>query len=401
MALRIAQLANFVGPTSGGMRVAIEQLGLGYLTHGHERLLLIPGPKNRITESESGILVEVASPKVNDVYRMVLNTGFALRLLNRFNPTSVECADKWTLAPVARWAARRPHCGSVLFSHERLDDMFTGFVRNRINMAKPVHLYNRFLADRFDRVIVTSQYSAGEWKYTNANLELVPLGVDLDFFTPGLGSRGGGFRQAQPASEFEDADGTAQSGFAVNTNTVVEEREARLETTSPARIVYVGRMSHEKDPQLGVAAAVELYRRGVPFELHMFGTGPDEQELKRLAGEAPVFFHGFVPREQVVTAFQGADISFSISPNETFGLSVLEALACGTPVVTANRGGASEVVTPECSQLAVPTPEGIANATQALIPRLGSKMRAAARSQAEKFPWDKAVTRMLQIHEEV
>jgi alpha-1,6-mannosyltransferase len=160
-------------------------------------------------------------------------------------------------------------------------------------------------------------------------------------------------------------------------------------------------MSHEKDPQLGVAAAVELYRRGVEFELHMYGTGPDEAELKELAQDAPVFFHGFVPRAEVAQAFAGADISFSVSPNETFGLSALEALASGTPVVTANRGGASEQVTQDCGAHAVPTPAGVADATESLIPRLGPALRQAARAQAEKFPWSAAVNRMLAIHEEL
>ena len=39
--LRIAQLANFIGPTSGGLKVAVEQLGRGYVAAGAERLLVI------------------------------------------------------------------------------------------------------------------------------------------------------------------------------------------------------------------------------------------------------------------------------------------------------------------------------------------------------------------------
>ncbi len=41
--MRIAQLANFVGPTSGGLRRAVDKLGRGYLKAGHDRLLIIPG----------------------------------------------------------------------------------------------------------------------------------------------------------------------------------------------------------------------------------------------------------------------------------------------------------------------------------------------------------------------
>ncbi|UUZ60703.1 hypothetical protein [Nocardioides sp. B-3] len=41
--MRIAQLANFIGPASGGMKTAIHALGEGYVEAGCERLLVIPG----------------------------------------------------------------------------------------------------------------------------------------------------------------------------------------------------------------------------------------------------------------------------------------------------------------------------------------------------------------------
>ena len=104
---RIAQLANFVGPVSGGMKVAIDALGKGYVAAGHERILVIPGPKDRITESESGITVEIAAPRVSAGYRMIATPWRALDILDRFRPTSIESSDKWTLTPAAGWASRR------------------------------------------------------------------------------------------------------------------------------------------------------------------------------------------------------------------------------------------------------------------------------------------------------
>ena len=63
--LRIAQLANFVGPTSGGMKVAIEHLGRGYVAAGAERILVIPGAHDRIEETTGGTIVHVKAPKVS------------------------------------------------------------------------------------------------------------------------------------------------------------------------------------------------------------------------------------------------------------------------------------------------------------------------------------------------
>ncbi len=360
--LRIAQLANFVGPTSGGMKVAIEHLGRGYLAAGAERILVIPGARDRVSETEGGVLVEVRAPRVSSTYRMIARPWRALQVLERFKPTSVECSDKWTLSPVGRWARRRG-IGSVLFSHERLDDMLAGWLRSAIGVEAAVGALNRRLARTFDIVVVTSDYASGEFARTGARMRHVPLGVDLEVFHPDKG--------------------TPASGRTV-------------------QLCHVGRMSHEKHPQLAVQTAVELHRRGVDFQLNLYGTGPDLDGLRRLAGGAPVVFHGFVQgREEVARRFAESDASLSVSPTETFGLAVLEALACGTPVVTASRGGARELVDASCGEWGSPNPVDLANAVERLIARRSPEQRAAARVRAENYSWQTAVDRMLEIHTEL
>ena len=120
-------------------------------------------------------------------YRMIAAPWRALRALERFGPTSIEVSDKWTLSPAGRWA-RRHGVGSVLFSHERLDDMLAMWLRRQFGVETVVGGLNRRLAREFDTVVVTSQYAAGEFANTGARLRKVPLGVDLDTFVPGTGS---------------------------------------------------------------------------------------------------------------------------------------------------------------------------------------------------------------------
>lgn len=365
--LRIAQLANFVGPVSGGMRVAIDSLGKGYVRAGHERILVIPGEKDEVTETEFGTEVRVRAPKITRDYRMIATPWRALDVLKRFNPTSIEVSDKWTLSPAGRWA-RRHGIGSALFSHERLDDMLAMWLRRQFGVEAVVGALNRRLSQQFDAVVVTSQYAAEEFLDTGARLWRVPLGVDLETFHP-MGHQ----------SPAPGPDGVS---------------------SQPVQICYVGRMSHEKSPQLGVAAAVELHRRGVPIQLNMYGTGPDVEELRELASDAPVVFHGFVKgRDEVAKRFARSDVSFSVCPAETFGLAVLEALACGTPVVTSDRGGAHELVDASSGEWGSPDAHGLADATERLIARLGPDLREAARARAERYTWDSSVETMLELHE--
>jgi alpha-1,6-mannosyltransferase len=361
--VRIAQLANFVGPTSGGMRRAIDQLGQRYVAAGHERLLIIPGPEDRVTEGSSGVVAQVRGVRVTGGYRIILAMSGVLKALEDFAPTSVEVSDKWTLAGVGPWARRRK-VGSILFSHERLDDMASDFLR--LPVRRLVHLRNRALAKDFDRVVVTTRYSADEWDGTSARLVTVPLGVDLETFRPPV---------------------------------------ERPDPGPVIRLIHAGRMSREKYPQLAIAAAAELHRRGVPVELTVAGTGPHLVWLREQAEEAPVRFLGYVDgREELARLYGEADISLSVAPTETFGLAVLEALACGTPVVTADVGGARELVDDTCAEWGAPRAAALADAVQRLRTRLVADpcgLRQSARTRAELYSWDTSAARMLAVHADV
>ncbi|UUW91771.1 glycosyltransferase [Pimelobacter simplex] len=361
--MRIAQLANFVGATSGGMRTAIEQLGRGYVAAGAERLLVIPGPVDAVRTTALGDVVQVRAPRVGGGYRLIVEPWRVTEALERFGPTSVEWSDKLTLLPVAWWA-RRNGVRSVLLSHERMGDMFA--MRTGLDTTSKVSIgvLNRVLVRSFDTVVVTSAYAEGEFRAVadaaGCPIERVPLGVDLDTFVP--------------------------SSF-------------RLPGDGVLRLAHAGRLSREKSPHLAVATAVELHRRGIPLRLDVYGEGPHRDELEALAGEAPVHFHGYVDgRAALRDRLAAADVSLSVCPGETFGLAVLEALACGTPVVTADRGGARELVDAWCGAWGAPEPAALADAVLRLLARPEAERRTAARRRAEQFGWDRTVARMLALH---
>jgi alpha-1,6-mannosyltransferase len=298
---------------------------------------------------------------------MVANTAKVCEALRRFAPTSIEVSDKWTMTAVAMWA-RRHSIPTVLVSHERLDDMASMFLD--MDLTTPVRALNSYLASAYDRVVVTTRYSAGEWLGTRARLVVQSLGVDLDEFVP-------------------SSQATPDSGRA----------------SRPLSLIYAGRLSREKSPDLAVATAVELDRRGVDVQLHVYGTGPMADELRALGEGAPVFFHGYLDsRQGLAQAYRVADIALSVCPAETFGLAILEALACGTPVVTSDRGGGRESVDATCAQWASPDPAFLAEAVLLMAERVRADpdgMRRAARARAELYPWSNAIDALLGLHHEL
>ncbi|GAA4683798.1 glycosyltransferase [Nocardioides nanhaiensis] len=369
--MRIAQLANFVGPASGGMKHAVDALGHGYAAAGVERLLVVPGPTDRVTSTEHGDVVQLRAPRVGAGYRLIVEPWRVTEVLERFAPTSVELSDKLTLLPVTSWARRRG-VARVLISHERLDDMLALRTGHALGARASIGLLNRILVRSFDAIVVTSRYAEAEFGTLAAAVgcpvRRVPLGVDLETFRPGPA------RLARPTTD----DG------------------------APLRLVHAGRLSREKSPHLAVTTAVELHRRGRPVQLDVYGAGPHRDELEQLAGSAPVRFHGFVAgRRELSRALAAADVALSVCPGETFGLAVLEALASGTPVVTADRGGARELVDGASGAWAAPEPAALADAVERLATRPRARLRAGARRRAEQFPWSASVERMLAVHDEL
>jgi alpha-1,6-mannosyltransferase len=131
--------------------------------------------------------------------------------------------------------------------------------------------------------------------------------------------------------------------------------------------------------------------------MDVYGSGPHLDELIAIAGSAPVTFHGYVDgRQTLARHLAEADIALSVCPGETFGLAVLEALAAGTPVVTANTGGARELVDNSCGRWAPATPSALADAVLELAQLPGR--RPAARRRAELYDWNTCVQRMLALH---
>jgi alpha-1,6-mannosyltransferase len=342
------------------MKTAVEALGTRYAEAGAARLLVTPGRRDEVEQIPGGTLVRLRAPRVGGGYRLIVEPWRVLEVLERFAPTSVEISDKSTLLPVTGWA-RRAGVGCVLFSHERLDAMLTLRTGWQSGIGAGVSVLNRVLTRRFDAIVVTSRFAAQEFPAAAAPLlRRVPLGVDLCAFHPDRG-------------EPQD-DGVL-------------------------KLVHVGRLSREKSPHLAVATAVALHRRGVPVRLDVFGQGPHEHEVRAAAAGAPVAFHGHVrDRHALATRLASADVALSVCPGETFGLAILEALACGTPVVTADRGGGRELVDADCGEHGAPEPESLADAVLRLVDRDPGVRRKAARRRAEEFGWHDTAQAMLDVH---
>jgi len=113
----------------------------------------------------------------------------------------------------------------------------------------------------------------------------------------------------------------------------------------PARVLYVGRFSAEKNLETLVAAAAALKRR-VPVRLVLVGGGPLREKLREqaLAARVEVELPGVIPQERLPQVYAGADAFVLASFTEGHPKVLLEAMAAGVPCVASDCEGNRSLV---------------------------------------------------------
>ncbi|MGK5680083.1 glycosyltransferase [Actinoplanes sp. URMC 104] len=365
--MRIVRVANFVTPRSGGLRTALRHLGAGYQAAGHESVLVIPGPGETDRMTDQGRVVTLPGPLVPGMggYRVLLDRGRLSSALRGLRPDRIEVSDRTTLRWLGRWA-RRHDVPSMMVSHESLDGLLRLFGPGPSRRAGD--LLNARTAAEHDRVVCTTRWAAAEFERIGVrNLARVPLGVDLDRFTPA-------------------------------------NHDPRMRTlwSAPGDVLllHCGRLSPEKKPRRSLEALAALRRSGVPAVLVVAGGGPLRSALQSEAADRglPVRFVGHLTDQARLAALLATvDVALAPGPIETFGLAALETLASGTPVVVSSESALPEVIGDAGPAVPGDGP-AYAEAVRTLLARPESARRAAARTQAERFPWANSVAGFLEAH---
>jgi alpha-1,6-mannosyltransferase len=371
--MRIVHIANFYGPSSGGIKTTLHELGRGYLKYGHEFIYIVPGPRYMKEQTPFGLKISLPSFTLpaSGGYQIIRSNKQLLNLLEFLNPDRIEVSDRFTLLKVGRWA-KQHKVSSLVFSHETLNGLvkkYAPFIPASVR-DKFVNWHNAKLSTTFDNVIATTDFAAAEFvRIKISNLRKVALGVDLIGFNP-------------------------------------ENRNYKLrkELLKGAEflLVHCGRMSPEKQPERSVQALAELVKRGVNARLIIVGGGPLWNKIRKQSTGLPVEMVGYIASRQKVAGYLAvADLAIAPGPLETFCLSALESLASGTPVVASKSSAVGEILNINSIKAAgaVAADDGISFANEIIKLLNKGNLRKAARSQAEQFSWANTIDAMLDVHD--
>ncbi|MBD2464422.1 glycosyltransferase [Oscillatoria sp. FACHB-1407] len=155
-------------------------------------------------------------------------------------------------------------------------------------------------------------------------------------------------------------------------------------------LLFLGRLGFEKRVDLLIEAFAKLKQQRPNYSLIIAGDGPDNvvASLKRQAAPVPhIHFTGFLLGETKANVLASCDVFCSPSPYETFGRTVVEAMASGIPVVTVNSGAVSEYIFDGVNGYLVPPNDvsGLADGIRRALSSNNTNVAQTAMRSAKKF----------------
>lgn len=355
--LHVVDATMFWSATGGGVR--------RYLLTKHAWLERRPGWRHTIAapgiEAASGAvpLPAIVLPGSGG-YRLPLRRAAIARRLAGLRPDLIEAGDPYRVAWSALDAAGALSIPAVAYCHSNLESLarLAGGRWLGAGAARWARRYAKHVYRGFDLVLAPSQSMREhlvDWGVERVACQ--PLGVDTTHFHPSHAS-------------------------------LAWRSELGLDTSARV-LVYAGRFAAEKHLDVLVDAVARL---GAPYILVAIGAGPAPPR----AGERVRVLPFVAGVTALATALASADAFVHAGDQETFGLSALEAMACGTPIVVRDAEGLAELVEAR-SGVAVGSGGGaaFAEAIAALFAREPSAMRRAARERAEASDWEQVLPGLL------
>ncbi len=184
-------------------------------------------------------------------------------------------------------------------------------------------------------------------------------------------------------------------------------RLAHLKSAGHKLVLFAGRLTLQKGPDHFLNAAAKVATHDPDVLFIMAGSGDMEQQLLRQAAGLGigdrVLFPGFLRGHDLHEAYASADVYVMPSVSEPFGISALEAMRAGTPVIISKQSGVAEAV-PESIQVDFWDADALAKAIERVLEATPDEREAHAargRLAAARLSWDRAAGEIRAVMDEL
>ncbi|MCS0608854.1 glycosyltransferase family 1 protein [Massilia solisilvae] len=357
--MHLVDITMFYAPEGGGVSTYLNAKARWLARHSRVRhTILSPNVQSR-GRGRAPALVRIPAVSVPGIhgYRMPLSVAGPARQLQTARADLVEAGDAGHCAWAALRMQQQHGVPAVAFYHSDLPRL----VQHRLGRvsAAAVRRYLAHLYRRFDLVLAPSRLMVEQLADMGVPDALhQPLGIDSGVFRP---------------------------------DRRVDTLREHLHLAPNARLlVYAGRFTPEKKLHVLIDAVRKL---GRPYHLVLIGGGTELPRYPQIT---------YVPfkrdQRQLARLLASCDVLVHPGDCETFGLIVLEAMACGLPVVGTSGGGVAELVDAETGILAEPNSvDSLAAAIEAIYLRDLAQLGINARRKAQDhYDWDRVMPQLMQ-----
>lgn len=318
--MKIVFFTESYKPYLSGVTVAVETLAKILTGQGHRVWIFAPDyPQKKRSLGKIYRLPSIATKKYPG-FRVACPLGSGIfKKIKKISPQIIHSHSPYTLGIIARHCARKLKIPFVYSFHTIFSDYLHYFpIFPKMISSLILNQYFKWFLKNTPTIVPTAYTRELTISLGASPVEIIPTGVDFSEVYKGAG---------------------------------VNLKEKLRLWQNPRILLYVGRLSKEKNLPFLLEVMSRLKQLRPDVHLVLIGSGPEENNLKKLAHNLKindfVTFIRQVPHQEIFSYYRDADIFACPSKSETQGIVLIEAMAVGLPVVAIEAKGVSDIIKSE------------------------------------------------------
>jgi glycosyltransferase involved in cell wall biosynthesis len=323
--MRIAIFSDTFLPQLNGVVTTVYQSAKSLIDLGHEVVIFtVAKDPHKYIDPQYGHIKIITLPSIPafiyPTLRFTFPFGFAYSQLKKFNPDVIHTHTPFAVGWEAVIGSKILNVPLVGTHHTFYDD-YLKHVKIDYSWGKKLSWkYTAVFYNCCDLILSPTQSLADalETQKLKKSVNILRNSLDTDFFKP--------------------------VKSAVAKNNLKEKFGIKGQA-----LIFQGRLSYEKSHDIVLRAFALMIKKMPDLKLMMAGDGPEREKLEKLAQDLKirdnVIFTGFIPYgERLVDNYQSSDVYITASKSENMPIAILEAMACGLPIIAVKERGLGEII---------------------------------------------------------